>query len=203
FSTIMCENVIKILIIGDAGVGKSSLVWRYTEDHFTRNYFETTGIELKHCQVEVAGEQVLLHIWDAAGSGRFQDRMQNYYRNCDGVILVYDTTSLRSFRNVDSWLKELADFCSNGVNLMLVGTKYDKLEERQVTKQKASRFASQQGLSHIETSAKSGANVKNIFDTLAVEVYNRLVLSSKEKDNGDGQQGRQDKTDEGDGQGHF
>ncbi|KAH8338163.1 hypothetical protein KR059_010595, partial [Drosophila kikkawai] len=172
----MCDYVFKILIVGDLGVGKSCLFWRFVDDRFTLIYYPTAGIEFKYCHVEVAGKKVLLQIWDAAGEERFRPLLQNYYRNSHGIIIVYDTTSLLSFRHVSYWLKELGEFCCKKINVMLVGSKCDELEERQVTLEKGVRYAEHYGLSFIEASAKSGANVKDAFDILAVQIYSRLVL---------------------------
>ncbi|KAH8247942.1 hypothetical protein KR038_003910, partial [Drosophila bunnanda] len=196
FSSIMCDYIFKILLVGDMGVGKSSLVWRFTENHFTRNYYETTGIEYKNCPLEVAGNDVVLQLWDAAGEERFRTTVKSYCRNSHGVIVVYDTTSLSSFRHLGSWLKDLGVYCCKGVNIMLVGTKCDQLEKRQVAQERACRFAELRGLTYIETSAKSGVNVKKVFETLAVEVYNRLAV-----DNGDRLQDGQDKMDKKQGNG--
>ncbi|KAH8247944.1 hypothetical protein KR038_003912, partial [Drosophila bunnanda] len=172
----MLKHVFKILIIGDEGVGKSSLLRRFTEDQFTRDYHQTTGIELKYHRVEQAGKGVLLHIRDSADGEHCRAMLQIHYRNCHGVIIVYDTTSLSSFRNLNSWLKDLGDHCCRGVTFMLVGTKCDRRKERLVTHQRAYRYADFYGLYLVEASAASGANVKDIFEILTGEVYNRMVL---------------------------
>ncbi|XP_020805582.1 ras-related protein RIC1-like [Drosophila serrata] len=172
----MSDYVFKILLVGDKSVGKTSLTSRFLEDRFFLKYHPTVGIDFNVCHVEVAGRRVGLQIWDTAGDERFHALLPNYYRNAHGVMVIYDTTSLSSFRNVDNWLKELGGFCSKGVNFMLVGNKCDELEKRQVTQEKAARYSEHFALSFCETSAKSGANVKVLFETFAVEVYNRLVL---------------------------
>nr|XP_041630822.1 ras-related protein Rab-13-like [Drosophila kikkawai] len=189
----MSDFIFKILIVGDMGVGKSSLFDRYLEDRFNRIYCPTVGIEFSVSHLVVSGKKIHLQISDAPGEERYHDMLRHYYRNSHGVIIVYDTTSLGSFRNVSNWLKELGEFCSKGVNLMLVGTKSDELEKRQVTQEKAARYMELYGLSFYEASAKSGVNVKNIFESLARECYNRqmlqlLSLPVAKVDDGDGEE---------------
>ncbi|KAH8238625.1 hypothetical protein KR032_011743, partial [Drosophila birchii] len=169
----MCDCVFKILIVGDKGVGKSSTLKRFVENHFSVDYNSTVGIDFKVSQtMAVAGKMVLLQIWDAAGEDRFRAMLQSYYRNSHGIIIVYHSTSLSSFRHLNNWLKELDIIRSKGVNVMLVGTKSNELEKRQVSQVEATQYAEHHGLSFMEVSAKSGVNVKDVFHTLAVEVYN-------------------------------
>ncbi|KAH8287697.1 hypothetical protein KR054_011732, partial [Drosophila jambulina] len=175
----MCEYVFKILLVGDMGVGKSALSSRFMQDRFFLTYYPTVGIDFNVSDVEVSGKRVFLQIWDSAGQERFHALLPNYYRNSHGVIIVYDTTSRSSFRNVSNWLKEASVFCPKKVSLMLVGNKCDELEKRQVPQEKAVRYAEHHGLSFSEASAKSGANVRDIFENFAVDVYDRLVLAIK------------------------
>ncbi|KAH8391427.1 hypothetical protein KR200_003121, partial [Drosophila serrata] len=171
----MLDYIFNILIVGDVGVGKSSLLNRFMEDQFTDSYNENTGVELKTYQVEIAKKSVLLHMLDIPGEERFRAMLQIHYPKCHGVIIVYDTTSLSSFHQVSSWVQELRDYCGNEVKLMLVGTKCDEMEKRQVTGPMAFLYAEGRGLTFFEASAKSGKNVTNIFHTFAGEAYYSLV----------------------------
>nr|XP_041630989.1 ras-related protein Rab-13-like [Drosophila kikkawai] len=199
----MGDYMFNILIVGDMGVGKTSLFGRYLEDRFTRIYSSDLGIEFSVSLVEVAGQILHLQITDAAGGEGFQDMLSTYYRNSHGVIIVYDTTSLGSFRNVSNWLKEVGKFCPKGVNVMLVGSKCDRQGKRQVNQEKATRYAELYGLSFYEASARSGLNVKNIFKSLALECYNsrmpKIVSSpsarSEKVVNKDGMESGQDQWD--------
>ncbi|KAH8243539.1 hypothetical protein KR032_008427, partial [Drosophila birchii] len=173
--TKMCDHELNILIIGDFGVGKSSLFGRFLDDRFSLAYNRTKAIDIDMFQAEVAKKVMLLVVWDTSGDERHHDRLRDFYADAHGVIIVYDTTSLISFRNVSYWLREVFDFCPKGVNLMLVGNKCDEQKNRQVTAQRAARYAARYGLSFCEASAQSGTNVNAIFSTLTLEIYNRLV----------------------------
>ncbi|KAH8288200.1 hypothetical protein KR054_009733, partial [Drosophila jambulina] len=174
--TKMSDLSYRILIIGDVGVGKSSLLGRFLDDKFSSEYQRTLFLDFEVRRVEVAGEMMLLAMWDACGKESYHNALRNFYREAHGVIIVYDITSLASFRNVEHWLQEIGDFCQKDVNITLVGNKCDEEERREVTPEEASSYAERVGLSFCEASAKSGANVSASFETLALNVYCRLVL---------------------------
>ncbi|XP_017074527.1 ras-related protein RABD2c [Drosophila eugracilis] len=177
----MCDYkyLFKILVLGDCGVGKSCLLMRFTDGRFTGQYLCTVGVDFKVRTVEVAGQVVKLQIWDTAGEERFRSVLPTYYRGAHGVLLVYDTTSLSSFQNIDSWLEEIRQYCPEMVSVLLVGNKCDELESRQVSQEQAAHYAESRAVPFRETSAKSGANVNHIFAALAVAVYNRLVAKPR------------------------
>ncbi|KAH8235454.1 hypothetical protein KR032_000589, partial [Drosophila birchii] len=195
----MCDFIFKIVIVGNVAVGKSALFGRFVQDTFSEDYKPTTLVNNEVCVTKVAGKTGVLQLWDGSGDGYFNVALRKVYPDAHSFIVVYDTTSLRSFGNVGYWLKDLADYGPKGVNIMLVGTKCDDQEGREVTKEMALCYAQQNGLSYMEASAKSGANVKEVFETLALETLDRLVpqssTRSKEADNGDHLQGGQDKAD--------
>uniref|UniRef100_A0A8C6PJH6 RAB35, member RAS onco family n=1 Tax=Nothobranchius furzeri TaxID=105023 RepID=A0A8C6PJH6_NOTFU len=107
------DYLFKLLIIGDSGVGKSSLLLRFADNTFSGSYITTIGVDFKIRTVELNGEKVKLQIWDTAGQERFRTITSTYYRGTHGVIVVYDVTSAESFVNVKRWLHEINQNCDD------------------------------------------------------------------------------------------
>jgi len=169
------DHLFKLLIIGDSGVGKSSLLVRFADNHFSGNYITTIGVDFKIRTIELHGEKVKLQIWDTAGQERFRTITSTYYRGTHGVIVVYDVTSGESFANVKRWLHEIDTNCEV-VNRLLVGNKNDDPERKVVLTEDARRFADQMGIRLFETSAKDNINVEEMFRAVT-----ELVLKSKKE----------------------
>jgi len=167
------DHLFKLLIIGDSGVGKSSLLVRFADNHFSGNYITTIGVDFKIRTIEIQGERVKLQIWDTAGQERFRTITSTYYRGTHGVIVVYDVTSGESFANVKRWLHEIDQNC-DVVNRILVGNKNDDPDRKVVLTEDARRFADQMGIQLFETSAKDNINVEEMFRAIT-----QLVLKSK------------------------
>jgi len=167
------DHLFKLLIIGDSGVGKSSLLVRFADNHFSGNYITTIGVDFKIRTIEINGERVKLQIWDTAGQERFRTITSTYYRGTHGVIVVYDVSSGESFANVKRWLHEIDANC-DVVNRILVGNKNDDPDRKVVLTEDARRFADQMGIQLFETSAKDNINVEEMFRSITT-----LVLKSK------------------------
>jgi len=167
------DHLFKLLIIGDSGVGKSSLLVRFADNQFTGNYITTIGVDFKIRTIEISGERVKLQIWDTAGQERFRTITSTYYRGTHGVIVVYDVSSGESFANVKRWLHEIDANC-DVVNRILVGNKNDDPDRKVVLTEDARRFADQMGIQLYETSAKDNINVEEMFRSIT-----SLVLKSK------------------------
>ena len=140
------DHIFKILLIGDAGVGKSSILLRFTDDAFEEHLASTIGVDFKVKTVQLGGKTVKLTIWDTAGQERFRTLTSSYYRGCHGIILVFDVNERSSFDNLKQWLDELELYSTTAhSSKLLVGNKID-LEDRQVTEQEATDFARQQAM---------------------------------------------------------
>ncbi|XP_058805000.1 ras-related protein Rab-35 [Phymastichus coffea] len=174
------DHLFKLLIIGDSGVGKSSLLLRFADNTFNGNYITTIGVDFKIRTVDVDGERVKLQIWDTAGQERFRTITSTYYRGTHGVIVVYDVTSGDSFANVKRWLHEIEHNCDVVVNRILVGNKNDAPNQKVVLTEDAQRFANQMGIKLFETSAKDNTNVEEMFMAITREVL-RTKKESKER----------------------
>lgn len=122
------DYLFKLLIIGDAGVGKSSLLVRFADNLFTSAYINTIGVDFKIRTVEYEGKRIKLQIWDTAGQERFRTITATYYRGTHGVIVVYDVTDRESYENVQRWMTEIDKNCEN-VSRVLVGNKIDMVND--------------------------------------------------------------------------
>lgn len=172
------DHLFKLLIIGDSGVGKSSLLLRFADNLFSGTYITTIGVDFKIRTIDVNGEKVKLQIWDTAGQERFRTITSTYYRGTHGVIVVYDVTSGDSFSNVKRWLQEIEQNC-DVVNRILVGNKDDCPEKKAVSTEDAKKFAEQIGIEFYETSAKENVNVEEVFYAIT-----RQVLQTKKEGTG-------------------
>lgn len=117
---------VQLVVIGDTGVGKSCILLRFADDTFTENKISTIGVDFRFRTVKVDKRVVKLQIWDTAGQERFRTITSAYYRGADGIILVYDVTSMESFNHVNDWLTEVNRYASENTCKLLVGNKIDK-----------------------------------------------------------------------------
>jgi len=166
-------TTLKLLIIGESGVGKSSLLLRFTDDAFDPEQAATIGVDFKVKTVKVNGDKVKLAIWDTAGQERFRTLTPSYYRGGQGVIVVYDVTSRDSFTKIENWLTELETYSTNqDLVKMLVGNKCD-LEshgERVVSKEEGLKCARKHQMMFIEASAKTREGVACAFEELVEKI---------------------------------
>ena len=119
------DYLFKILLIGDSGVGKSSVLGRFVDKVFTDTYISTIGVDFKIRTLNIDGKAVKLQIWDTAGQERFRTITTSYYRGVHAVILVYDVTDILSFNNISNWLKEVQRYAPDNAIKLLIGNKCD------------------------------------------------------------------------------
>lgn len=172
------DYLIKLLLIGDSGVGKSCLLLRFSEDSFTTSFITTIGIDFKIRTVELDGKRIKLQIWDTAGQERFRTITTAYYRGAMGILLVYDVTDETSFNNIRNWMRNIEQHASDNVNKILVGNKADMDEsKRAVPTARGQALADEYGIKFFETSAKTNQNVEQVFFSIAREIKERVVSS--------------------------
>lgn len=165
----------KVVIIGDSGVGKSNLMTRYTTNEFSQDTPATIGVEFMTKSVKTEGRDVKVQIWDTAGQERFRAISRSIYHGAKGAMLVYDITNQQSFDNIPNWLAELRVHVSATCSIFLIGNKCDLEHLRAVKKDVADRFARDNGLSFLETSALEKINVDKAFEWLVKSVYDVVV----------------------------
>ncbi|KAH9734873.1 ras-related protein RABE1c-like [Citrus sinensis] len=172
------DYLIKLLLIGDSGVGKSCLLLRFSDDSFTTSFITTIGIDFKIRTIELDGKRIKLQIWDTAGQERFRTITTAYYRGAMGILLVYDVTDESSFNNIRNWMRNIDQHAADNVNKILVGNKADMDEsKRAVPTAKGQELADEYGIKFFETSAKTNFNVEQVFFSIAREIKQRLVES--------------------------
>ncbi len=160
------EHTFKIVFLGDAAVGKTSLITRYTTKTFTREYLQTIGCQLNVAEIEVSDITIRLIIWDLAGQPRFDSVRKLYFLGSDAAVVVYSVTDRESFVNVDGWLQAFQRVVptTEQIPLILVSNKIDLDSQRTVKREEGvKRYANQVFHQLIETSAKSGDNVLELF----------------------------------------
>ncbi|CAA7046247.1 unnamed protein product [Microthlaspi erraticum] len=170
------DYLIKLLLIGDSGVGKSCLLLRFSDGSFTTSFITTIGIDFKIRTIELDGKRIKLQIWDTAGQERFRTITTAYYRGAMGILLVYDVTDESSFNNIRNWIRNIEQHASDNVNKILVGNKADMDEsKRAVPKAKGQALADEYGIKFFETSAKTNLNVEEVFFSIAKDIKQRLA----------------------------
>ncbi|CEH14143.1 rab-type small gtp-binding protein [Ceraceosorus bombacis] len=169
------DFLIKLLLIGDSGVGKSCLLLRFCDDAWTPSFITTIGIDFKIRTIDLDGKRVKLQIWDTAGQERFRTITTAYYRGAMGILMVYDVTDERSFSNVRTWHSNIEQHASEGVSKILVGNKADWEEKRVVTTEQGQALADELGVRYVETSAKTNQAVDDAFIALARDVKSRVI----------------------------
>ncbi|XP_031483245.1 ras-related protein RABE1c [Nymphaea colorata] len=172
------DYLIKLLLIGDSGVGKSCLLLRFSDDSFTTSFITTIGIDFKIRNIELDGKRIKLQIWDTAGQERFRTITTAYYRGAMGILLVYDVTDESSFNNIRNWIRNIEQHASDNVNKILVGNKADMDEsKRAVPTSRGQALADEYGIKFFETSAKTNFNVEQVFFSIARDIKQRLADS--------------------------
>ncbi|KAL7067589.1 putative Rab11b protein [Cryptosporidium serpentis] len=174
------DHLYKIILVGDATVGKTHLLSRYTRDTLPKTPQPTIGVEFATRTVPLAiGGTVKAQIWDTAGQERYRAITSAHYRRSVGALLVYDITRKTSFLNAAKWLEDLRQNAEPDIVVMLVGNKLDLVEKdsekREVPFDVAANFAQENGLFFSEASAVTRCNVKHIFEHLLQEVYNQKM----------------------------
>lgn len=169
------DFLIKLLLIGDSGVGKSSLLLRFSDDSFSTSFITTIGIDFKIKTIELDGKRIKLQIWDTAGQERFRTITTAYYRGAMGILLVYDVTDEQSFQNIRNWIRNIEQHASDNVDKLLIGNKCDMVSEKQVEAARGQALAEEYGIDFFEASAKSNMNVNQAFTSIAKIIKKRLM----------------------------
>ena len=167
------ELSFKIIIVGDAGVGKTCLTRRATADEFSEDYSSTIGFEYFDFNEKINDKNINLKIWDTCGQEEYSSLIVNFYREASLAMLVYSINSQQSFNHLEKWLKEIKLHSNNpDIKIMLIGTKKDLEEKREVDYQIAKKFTDENNILYFEeTSSKTGINSKEVFTQAAKILY--------------------------------
>jgi len=168
------DFLFKFLVIGNAGTGKSCLLHQFIENKFKSESSHTIGVEFGSKVINCTGKSIKLQIWDTAGQERFRSVTRSYYRGAAGALLVYDISSRDTYNALANWLTDARTLASPEIVIVLVGNKKDLETDREVTFLEASRFAQENELMFLETSARTGENVEETFLKCARTILSKI-----------------------------
>jgi len=157
------DFLMKYIIIGEAGTGKSCLLHHFTHNSFKNHSQHTIGVEFSSRTVKLGEKRIKLQLWDTAGQERFRSVTRSYYRGAAGALLVYDITKRESFSNLSRWLADARALANPQLVVVLVGSKSDREEDREVEWAEASKWAAENDVHFLETSSLTGENVEAPF----------------------------------------
>lgn len=170
--------LLKVIILGDAGVGKTSLLKQYVNKQFSYQYKATIGADFLMKEIIIGDQVVQLQLWDTAGQEKFHSLGSAFYRNAECCILVFDQTDPKTFETIDTWrsefLTQLNPKDPDNFPFVILGNKCDKEGEIKVSEQKVKQYCSQKNnMSYFETSAKDGVNIELAFEEVAKQAFKR------------------------------
>ena len=167
---------IHLITLGYGEVGKTSLIVRYTDNKFNPIYIQTVGFDNKFKTIQLEdGNQIKVVVYDTAGQERYHSIAGNYSKKADGILLVYNITSEKSFESVKIWAKQMIDDYKDSKPMILIGNKSDLEDERVINKEQGEEFAKSclGGIKFYETSCKTGDNINIALDDLVKQVYKK------------------------------
>ena len=173
-------NEIKLIVLGNTSVGKSSFILKYIEDKFVLNYIATLGIDFKQKKLKLKnGQEVRLRIYDTAGQERFKSVAVSFIKKAEGVILIYDIGNKATFESLEEWIKNIKESGKENLPIILVGNKCDlPPEKRKVELIEGKDKAEEFNLPFFETSCKEGINIKEVFEKIVEDITGKNNLSS-------------------------
>ena len=164
------DEKLKLMVIGETRVGKTSLIKKYTRDVFGGTYLTTVGIDFQEKIVKIEGKSIKLQIWDTAGEERFRNIAKNYFNTSDGFLLVYDITSKETLEKLDYWYEQIKENAPEHTKCIVAGNKSDLEKKREVNTKDGENFAQKYNINFFETSAKDGTNINKVFELLSCEI---------------------------------
>ncbi|KAK9518237.1 hypothetical protein VZT92_023549 [Zoarces viviparus] len=172
----------KLVFLGEQSVGKTSLITRFMYDSFDNTYQATIGIDFLSKTMYLEDRTIRLQLWDTAGQERFRSLIPSYIRDSAAAVVVYDIANLNSFQQTSKWIDDVRTERGSDVIIMLVGNKTDLADKRQVSVEAAERKARELNVMYIETSAKAGYNVKQLFRRVAAALPGMDSTPEKSKE---------------------
>jgi small GTP-binding protein len=170
----MPDYAIKLVLLGDGGVGKTSLVYRFIENRFSRDFKSTLGVNLLKKKLTLDQQEISAQLWDLGGQDSYKKIRRLYLEGAQGALVVFDVLNQKSFDNLDDWIGSLIEVRGKEVPMVLIANKIDIQEHRMVSKGQAEAYANKYKMHLIETSAATGENVENAFVELIRNVVSKI-----------------------------
>ena len=171
------ELIIKILIVGGVGVGKSNFVYRYADDKFSSSNYASTGFDSKVKLLNYGDKKILVQLWDSVGQTIYQSITRNLINRVHGIIILYDITNKKSFENVENWIKTIEEE-NKKIIYEIVGNKCDLNESREVDINEGKKIAQKYGVDYYETSAKMDKNIIESVNNLVLKILKNIDLEN-------------------------
>ena len=175
----------QLLIIGDSTVGKTSILFRYANGTFNSNYLATVGLDNFTKDESINDKIIRIKIWDTAGQERYKSLTRGFFRNAQGIMIVYDVTNYETYENLKYWIKSIKTQMGSDIDhipVIIIGNKIDS-EEREVKFDEASLFAKEQNYHYFETSAKTGEHIDESIKFLVNEIINKNSGNKEDENN--------------------
>ena len=170
------DILLKLVMIGDSGVGKTNILSRYINNEFSSITKATVGVEFFSTIIKKNNKLIKLQIWDTAGQERYKSITSAYYKGAKGAFVVYDITKMKTFNNLDKWITELKANGNEDIYIILVGNKLDLEKNREVMTNDVKRKAEELKVGYFETSALDGSNIEHAFDVIVEEMSKKIPV---------------------------
>ena len=196
------EMMVKVILIGDSGVGKTNIMSKFLKNQFMEESKATIGVEFGSKLFNHEGHKIKAQIWDTAGQEKYKAITGAYYKGSKGALVVYDITQKKTFENIEKWVNDLKAAGDPKITIILIGNKNDLDDKRQVSKDQGEEKARSFGCAFLETSAYSGDNIDKAFNLMVKEIYEKFSNDSTGEDelapgsNGDGRDVKLDKVND-------
>ena len=170
------DILLKLVMIGDSGVGKTNILSRYINNEFSSITKATVGVEFFSTIIKKNNKLIKLQIWDTAGQERYKSITSAYYKGAKGAFVVYDITKMKTFKNLDKWITELKANGNEDIYIILIGNKLDLEKNREVMTNDVKRKAEELKVGYFETSALDGSNIEHAFDVIIEEMSKKIPV---------------------------
>ena len=174
------DMMVKVIIIGDSGVGKTNIMSKFLKNKFMEESKATVGVEFGSKLFDLNGHKIKAQIWDTAGQEKYKSITGAYFKGSKGALVVYDITQKSTYESLEKWVNDLKSAGDPKITIILIGNKNDLEENRQVSKEQGEEKAKSFGCAFLETSALSGDNIDKAFNMMVKEIFEKFSNDSAE-----------------------
>ena len=163
--------IVKILLVGNPGVGKSNFIYRYIKDKFSNSNLSSVGFESNSKEIEITDKKIIVQLWDSAGQDKYKSITKNLFTRVQGIIILYDITNKKSFLSIQNWINLIKEV-NNEMPYVIAGNKCDLKNEREVEEEEAIKFSRDNNIEFMETSAKLDINIVECINKFVQNIVN-------------------------------